>query len=148
LHSASRPARVRDVSVLKKVAEVRVLYADTDQMGVVNNVHYLRFFEVGRAEWIRTHGRSYKEIEGDGYLLPVVEAQLHYRASARYDDLIMIAAGPEAVRAATVTFRYALYRGGDEVLLCEGYTKHACVGADGRVKRFPPALLAMLQVAP
>ena len=56
--------------------QVRVLYADTDQMGVVNNVHYLRYFEMGRAEWIRKRGRSYKQIEADGFMLPVVEAHL------------------------------------------------------------------------
>jgi acyl-CoA thioester hydrolase len=139
---------LRGVNLLQKVAEIRVLYADTDQMGVVNNVHYLRWFEIGRAEWIRSRGRSYKDVETDGYLLPVVEAQLHYRASARYDDLVTIAAGPDAVRAATVIFRYALFRSSDDTLLCEGHTKHACIGTDGRVKRFPPELLAMLQVTP
>ena len=126
-------------------AQVRVLYVDTDQMGVVNNIHYLRYFEIGRAEWIRQHGAPYKKIEEDGYRLPVVEAHLRYKEPARYDDLLSIDAAPEDVRAATVQFKYAFRRSGDGALLCEGYTKHACLGADGKLRRFPDHLLAMLR---
>ncbi len=127
------------------VAQIRVLYADTDQMGVVNNVHYLRYFEVGRAEWIRQRGRSYKEIEADGFRLPVVEATLRYKEPARYDDLIDVDVAPEDIRAATVKFKYALRRAGDGTLLCEGATTHACLGADGKLRRFPDVLLALLR---
>lgn len=126
-------------------AQVRVLYADTDQMGVVNNVHYLRFFEIGRAEWIRAHGMPYKKIEEDGYRLPVVEAHLRYKESARYDDVLSIEAEPDDLRAATVQFKYAIRRSGDGALLCEGYTRHACIGTDGRPRRFPDYLVAMLR---
>jgi acyl-CoA thioester hydrolase len=127
------------------VAQIRVLYADTDQMGVVNNVHYLRYFEIGRAEFIRARGRSYKEIEASGFRLPVVEATLRYKEPARYDDLLDIEATPDDVRAATVTFRYAIRRASDGVLLCEGTTRHACLGADDKLRRFPDDLLAMLR---
>ena len=130
------------------VAQVRVLYADTDQMGVVNNVHYLRWFEIGRAEWIRARGTTYRTIEAEGYFLPVVEAHLRYKASARYDDLIDVFAEPRDLRAATATFHYRLVRAGTGELLCEGFTRHACVGRDGKVRRFSPALSAMLRVSP
>jgi acyl-CoA thioester hydrolase len=133
------------MSGLTKGATVRVLYADTDQMGIVNNVQYLRWFEVGRAEWIRARGRSYRDIEAEGVMLPVVEAHLQYRASARYDDLLDVHAGPEEVRAASVTFRYAIRRAGDGALVCEGTTRHACVGSDGKVRRFPAQLGDMLR---
>ena len=77
------------------MAKIRVLYADTDQMGVVNNVVYLRWFEIGRAEWLRQHGRPYKELEALGHMLPVVEAHLRYREPARYDDIVDVHGGAE-----------------------------------------------------
>jgi acyl-CoA thioester hydrolase len=126
---------------------VRVLYADTDQMAVVNNAIYLRWFEIGRAEWIRARGRSYREIERTGALLPVVEAHVHYRKAARYDDLVAIAAGPSLVGAATVTFTYALSWAETGELLCDGWTRHACVDSTGRIRRLPAELLDMLRDA-
>ena len=129
----------------KPTAQLRVLYADTDQMGVVNNVHYLRYFELGRAEWIRQRGKSYKRIEEEGYRLPVVEAHLQYKESARYDDILDIHARVEELRAASLTFAYVIRRAGDGASLCEGYTRHACIGADGKLRRFPDELLALLR---
>jgi acyl-CoA thioester hydrolase len=127
------------------IAKIRVLYADTDQMGVVNNVHYLRYFEVGRAEWIRARGRAYKEIEADGFRLPVVEAHLRYKESARYDDVLDIETRAEEVRIASMVFQYTIKRAADGALLCEGYTKHACVNTAGKLVRFPDDLAALLQ---
>lgn len=130
---------------MSPVAQIRVLYADTDQMGVVNNGQYLRYFEIGRAEWIRARGRAYKDIEASGYRLPVVEAQLRYKEPARYDDLLSIEAVTDDVRAASLKFRYAIRRAADGVLLCEGSTTHACLGPDNKLRRFPDDLLAMLR---
>jgi acyl-CoA thioester hydrolase len=126
-------------------AQLRVLYADTDQMGVVNNVHYLRYFEHGRAEWIRQRGKTYKQIEQEGSMLPVVEAFVKYRAPARYDDLLDLEVQVEEVRAATMVFKYAIRRASDGLLLCEGSTRHACVGRDGKPKRFDERLLQVLR---
>jgi acyl-CoA thioester hydrolase len=125
--------------------QVRVLYADTDQMGVVNNVHYLRYFEMGRAEWIRKRGTSYKQIEAEGLMLPVVEAHLAYKSPGRYDDILSIEVEVEDVRAASVVFKYAIRRAGDGQLLCEGWTRHACLGSDGKLRRFPDHVVAMLR---
>jgi acyl-CoA thioester hydrolase len=125
--------------------QVRVLYFDTDQMGVVNNVHYLRYFEMGRAEWIRQRGTPYKKIEEEGFRLPVVEALVRYKEPARYDEVLNIEVDVEDVRAASVQFRYAIRRSGDGALLAEGYTKHACLGADGKLRRFPDGLVALLR---
>ena len=128
-----------------KVAEVRVLYADTDQMGVVNNVNYLRWFEIGRAEWLRLMGRTYKEIEADGLRLPVVEAHLQYHAPARYDDVCEIDATPISTRAASVRFDYQIRRKPDGLLLTEGFTTHACLDSMGKVRRFPDELAELLR---
>ena len=130
---------------MEKVAQVRVLYADTDQMGVVNNVVYLRWFEIGRAEWIRMRGRTYKDIEKTGLMMPVVEAHLKYREPARYDDLIHVETETDDLRAASVKFKYELKRAVDGALLCEGWTQHACLNSEGKVVRFPDALLLMLR---
>jgi len=128
-----------------KVAQVRVLYADTDQMGVVNNIVYLRWFEVGRAEWIRMRGRTYKDIEKTGLMMPVVEAHLKYREPARYDDLVHVETETDDLRAASVKFKYEIKRAVDSALLCEGWTQHACLNSDGKVVRFPDSILQMLR---
>jgi acyl-CoA thioester hydrolase len=127
------------------VAQYRVLYVDTDQMGVVNNINYLRFFELGRAEWIRRRGRAYKNIEEEGSLLPVVEAFVKYKESARYDDLLDIDVEVDDVRMASVVFRYVIKRQIDGAILCDGYTKHACLGRDLKLKKFDEQLLHLLR---
>jgi len=141
------PSTTAPAHALRDVAEVRVLYVDTDQMGVVNNVHYLRWFEVGRAEWIRERGHSYRDIEQAGLMLPVVEAHVRYRSPARYDDLVVVAAGPMAVTAATLTFGYALYKKETRLLLAEGWTRHASTDLQGKVRRLSPELLKLLGYA-
>jgi acyl-CoA thioester hydrolase len=133
---------------ISSVAKIRVLYADTDQMGVVNNGIYLRFFEIGRAEWLRQRGRAYKDLEEAGFMLPVVEAHVRYREPARYDDVIDIHGGPADVRAASVKFEYRLFRASDSRLLAEGYTLHACLSKDGKVRRFPDELLSLFHPDP
>ena len=69
---------------------VRVRYAETDQMGVVYYANYLVWFEVGRTDWLRDAGWTYREMEQDGHPLPVIEAHAEYRRPARYDDEIEI----------------------------------------------------------
>jgi acyl-CoA thioester hydrolase len=133
---------------VEAVATVRVRYADTDQMGVVYHSNYLRYFEIGRAEWIRGRGLSYRQMEAEGFLLPVVEVFARYRAPARYDDLIEIRAAPADVRRASLRFAYQLVRApgqAEPALLVEGYTLHACVGADGRPRRLPPHIASLLE---
>ena len=130
---------------MKLATQTRVLYFDTDQMGVVNNVHYLRYFELGRAEWIRQRGRSYKSVEQAGYRLPVVEALVRYKEPARYDDILNIEVDVDDLRAASVQFKYAIRRAADGGLLAEGYTKHACLGEDNKLRRFPDELVALLR---
>jgi acyl-CoA thioester hydrolase len=125
-------------------ARIRITYADTDQMGVVYYANYLRFFEVGRAEWIRARGRPYRDLEAAGLKLPVVEAYARYRAPARYDDLVAIDVAPADVRRASLRFMYVLRREEDGLVLCEGHTLHASVGPDGRPRRLPDDVLRLL----
>ena len=128
----------------RSTTSIRVRYGDTDQMGVVYYANYLRFFEIGRAEWIRDRGRSYRDIEAAGCLLPVVEAHARYRLPARYDDLLEVMTVPDEVRAASVRFRYEVRRAGEAAMLAEGWTSHACMNRQGRPFRWPPEVYALL----
>ena len=77
-------------STRQSVSTVRVRYAETDQMGVAYHANYFVWFEVGRTDWLRTFGVTYRDLEAEGFLLPVIEAHCEYRASARYDDDLRI----------------------------------------------------------
>jgi acyl-CoA thioester hydrolase len=70
--------------------QVRVRYSETDQMGVVYHGNYIPYFEIGRVEWLRNQGVSYKSLEENGIALPIVSLTLNYKKSARYDDLLNV----------------------------------------------------------
>lgn len=70
--------------------EVRVRYSETDQMGVVYHGNYIPYFEIGRVEWLRNKGVSYKSLEDSGIALPIVSMTLNYKKPARYDDLLFV----------------------------------------------------------
>jgi len=127
-------------------ARLRVIYGDTDQMGVVYYANYFRYFEFARSEYFRARGGSYRDLEREGSLLPVVEAHCDYKSSARYDDLLVIRTRVSALKRVSLTFSYELFREGSfERPLCTGHTVHACVGRDGRPTRLPEALVQLLQ---
>jgi acyl-CoA thioester hydrolase len=119
-------------------ARVRVRYAETDQMGVVYHANYLVWFEVGRVEFIRQMGLSYKVMEQEeGCMIAVVEASARYKAPARYDDELVIETRLESARGVVIRFGYRIVRVADGMLLCEGETVHVVVGRDMKVRRLP-----------
>jgi acyl-CoA thioester hydrolase len=133
----------------KNVTSYRVIYGDTDQMGVVYYANYLRWFEKGRSEFLRQIDLPYKTIEEQGLHFPVTEVSCRYFRSARYDDVITIAT--DLGRRATLNFDYTISREGGSAALASGSTRHACVDADGRITRIPMNLaqrLARALVAP
>ena len=116
--------------------QVRVRYAETDQMGVVYHANYLIWFEVGRVEHIRQLGLDYKSMEQDeGCGIAVVEATARYKSPARYDDQLTIRTRIDHVRGSIVRFTYAIHRSADNHLLAEGATTHIVV--DRSMKRAP-----------
>ena len=123
---------------------VRVRYAETDRMGVVYYANYLVWFEVGRTEWLRETGWSYREMEGDGIALPVIEAHCDYRQPARYDDELEIRTRAALVTPARLRFGYEVVRLRDQVLAAAGYTVHAALDATGRPCRLPARVRALL----
>ena len=125
--------------------ELRVIYGDTDQMGVVYYANYLRYFEAARNEFIRAKGLRYRDLEREHrVMLPVVEASVHYRQPARYDDLLTVEIALTEARRASARFGYRVLRDGE--VLATGHTVHACVDPDGKVQRMPRHLLEALSV--
>ena len=123
--------------------EIRVIYGDTDQMGVVYYANYLRYFETARNEFIRAKGLRYRDFEAEyGLRLPVVEAQVSYKQPARYDDLVVVEITLGEARRASARFDYRILR--DGVVLVTGHTLHACVDLEGRVQRMPGGLIQRL----
>jgi acyl-CoA thioester hydrolase len=120
---------------------LRVLYGDTDQMGVVYYANYLRYFEAGRGEFLRAHGQHYRDIENAGLRLPVVEATVRYQRPAKYDDVLVIETTVAEAKRASVLFTYRVLRGAEE--LATGATRHACLDLQGRPTRLPPKLIAL-----
>jgi acyl-CoA thioester hydrolase len=125
-------------------ARVRVIYGDTDQMGVVYYANYLRYFELARSEFLRAHGKSYRQMEAEGLSLPVVEATCRYVAPARYEDMLLVGVEVPAVTRVTLTFRYQVTREGESAVLCTGTTLHACLGKGGRPARLPEWVAALV----
>ena len=123
---------------------VRVRYAETDRMGVVYYANYLVWFEVGRTEWLRESGWSYREIEVAGVSLPVIEAHCEYRQSARYDDDIEILTRATLLTPVRVRFDYDVIRASDQVMAAAGYTVHAALDANGRPCRLPDRVRRLL----
>jgi acyl-CoA thioester hydrolase len=115
--------------------EIRVRYAETDQMGVLHHANYFVYFEMGRVELLRSRGVSYRELEQQGYRLMIVRAQCRYHRPAFYDDLLRLRTRVLRAAGVRIEHRYELYRG--EELLAEGETTLACIGPDGRPCRVP-----------
>ena len=124
---------------------VRVLYGDTDAGGVVYYGNYLRYFEHGRTELMRDRDISYKGLEDVGFIMPVVESYLRYKASAKYDDLLEISTCLVQARKVSCRFNYEIRRVADGRLLVKGFTAHAVVNRAGKLTKLPTEVLASLE---
>jgi acyl-CoA thioester hydrolase len=123
--------------------KLRVRYSETDAQGIVNNANYLSYFEVGRVEWLRAAGLSYRELEARGYGFVVVEVRAFYKRAARFDDELTLRTRLAGLSKASFRFEYALLRGGEGI--ATGYTRHGCVElTSGRPSRLPGDLAARL----
>ena len=122
-------------------AKLRVRYRETDAQGIVNNADYLSYFEVGRVEWLRAAGLSYRKLEKEGYGLVVVEALARYKRPALFDDELTVRTELTELKRASLSFGYTVLRG-DEVLVT-GRTLHGCMDlTTGKPRRLPATLLA------
>ena len=125
--------------MIQAQAEVVVRYAETDMMGVVYHGSYLPWFEVGRTHLLRQHGVVYRQLETEGFFLPVLEVNVRYLRPARYDDTITIVTTLREKPVLRIRLDYEVRRG-DE-LLATGQTTHAFIDRNGRPVR-PPAVFA------
>ncbi|MDF2952771.1 MAG: Acyl-CoA thioesterase FadM [Thermodesulfobacterium sp.] len=126
-----------------KVVNYRVIYGDTDCGNVMYYGNYLRLFEIGRTELIRSTGLSYKEIEEKGIILPVVEVFAKYRASAKYDDLLTIKTSLKELKMRKIVFEYKIFK--NTTLLTEGYTVHVPINREGKIVKFPEDIYKILK---
>jgi acyl-CoA thioester hydrolase len=133
--------------------EVRVRYAETDQMGIVYYANYLVWFEIGRVELLRALGLAYSQLEIEHQcILPVVEASCRYRSPARYDDQILIETRPSLLRGPVLKFAYRILRkasnaqeGAEHTLLAEGETVHVVCDDQLNKKPLPEKYAAALR---
>ena len=133
--------------MVKNVTSYRVIYGDTDQMGVVYYANYLRWFERGRTELLRQIGLPYSSVEEKGVFFPVIEVSCRYLKPARFDDEIAIETRLTALSRVTLEFSYKVSRQSNGQLLAEGTTRHACVDREGKATRITAALENALQAA-
>lgn len=122
---------------------LRVRFFETDLMGIVHHATYLTYVEAGRVEYLRRRGADYRALMDRGFHMPVVEARLHYRRTARFDDELVVATRLGTVTRVTVRFDYQIFRGGD--LLVEGHTLLACVDAAHKPRRIPADVVELLR---
>jgi acyl-CoA thioester hydrolase len=125
------------VSAPLAISRIRVRYADTDQMRVVYYANYFVWFEVGRTDLLRESGWSYRDMEADGFSLPVIEARCLYHASAKYDDDIEVRTSGEMLSPIRVQFTYQVVRVADALTLATGTTVHATLDRTGKPCRLP-----------
>ncbi len=114
----------------KIVMEYRVPYADTDQMGVVYYGNYLTLFERSRNELMRACGYTYKKCEEEGWMLPVIHAEVNYHSPAHYDDLLEVTAFVQAQKGVRLEVACEVRRKGEDRVLVDGFTRHCFVSTE------------------
>ena len=115
--------------------QVRVRYQETDQMGVVYHGNYFTFFEIGRTEYLRCHGYTYREMESSGVFAVVAKAECSYHKAARYDDLLTIKTTIKRLTRVKVEYEHSVYRDSD--LLATGHITLAFVDSEGKIQLAP-----------
>jgi acyl-CoA thioester hydrolase len=118
-------------------SRLRVRYAETDKMGVVYYANYLVWFEVARADLLRSLGWSYREMELAGISLPVIEAHCEYLRPARYDDEIEVRAEGRLLSPVRMEFQYQVVKIQDQTIAASGKTVHAALDTSGKPCRLP-----------
>ena len=131
--------------MMKVTMEYRVPYADTDQMGVVYYGNYLTLFERARNELMRACGYTYRECEAEGWMLPVIHAELDYKSPARYDDLLEVTAYVQSAKGVRLEIACEVRRKGEDAILVKGFTRHCFVSTETFRPIAPPErLMAVL----
>ena len=123
-------------------------YAETDKMGVVYYANYFVWFEVARTDLLRHAGFSYRDMETEGCMLPVLEAHCEYRKPARYDDELEITTTGTWLSHVRIRFDYVIIRLADAAVLADGHTVHASLDLAGKPMRLPDRVRRMFPTTP
>ena len=126
------------------LTKVRVLFADTDAMGVVYHTNYIKWFEQGRNEFMRQLGIPYTEVAKLGLNLPLTEVNCNYHKFATYDQVLTIETKFDYIKRASIRFNSKIWDENRENLIAEGYTIHACTNNEGKIRRIPQLLLELI----
>ena len=128
--------------MIQSRASVTVRYAETDMMGIVYHANYLPWFEVARTQLLREQGFPYRQLEADGYRIPVLEVAAKFIRPAVYDDNLTIVVTMRDKPLLRIRLEYEVFRG--EELLASGHSAHAFCDLNGRPTRPPPAFVAKM----
>ena len=120
--------------------DIRIRYAEVDQMGVVHHSRYWVYFEMGRTELLRQQGIAYAHLESDGALFVVARCSARFLAPARYDEVVALTTRIVKTGAARIDHAYELRRKSDDKLLCTAETTLACVDRQGKVIAIPDGI--------
>lgn len=134
--------------MVRHTSDIRIRYADTDQMKFAYYGKFFEYFEQGRSDLLRDIGLPYTRVEEMGLLLPVIEAHASYKKAARYDDLLHVVTILRETPVARVRLDYEVTRDGEKDLLAEGYTIHSFVNAEtGKPTRAPAQFVEAIEKA-
>ncbi len=125
----------------------KVNFFDTDAMAVVHHANYFRWFEMGRVEFMRNAGITLNELMEKGIVFPITEVYCQYKASAKYDDWVVIEVTPTALTPVKMAFSYQVFREDGHVLLAEGKTQNLFTNKDGKIIRLHAEYLNKLKKA-
>ncbi len=132
--------------MIKHTTDIRVRYADTDQMKFVYYAKYFEYFEQGRSDLLRDIGLPYPQIEAMGLFLPVIEAHAKYKKAARYDDLLHVVTYFREIPVARIRLEYEVFRDGETEAIVEGYTVHTFLNAaTGKPTRAPAQFVEAIE---
>ena len=118
--------------------QIRVRYAETDRMGLLHHANYIVYFEMGRTEFLRESGVSYRELEDSGHLLVIVDLGCKFKRPAYYDELLTIRTTLSRITHVKIVHQYQVLRDGQ--LLAEGHSTLACVDRDGKPQALPDVI--------
>ena len=128
--------------------EHHVDFFDTDAMEVVPHSNYIRWFEIGRVEFLRAAGITLGELMEDGYVFPITDVSAKFLSPGRFDDVLVIETTPTALTKAKMAFDYRVLRKGEETVLVTGHTQNVFTSREtGRIARLPEKYYTKLTAA-
>ena len=129
--------------MLSSSTEIRVRYEETDQMGVVYHAKYFNWFEVARIQLLDDIGIPYKELEKEGYFLPVLSCSAIFKHPAHFDDRLIIKLEISLASLLRLKVAYEVWR--KDLMIATGTTEHAFISKDGKVIRPPASFVTLLE---